>query len=203
MRIINYIWSMRLLPYVTVFLFSRDKELLKYERDLWIKNWGLPRKKLRGFLQLLNSFPEYRSLFCFRTNANWLKFFARGQNNLEFYMPSDHIGKGLMIWHGFSTVINAERIGENCQIWQNVTIGHKNSNNPNGGIDRPILENNVRMLAGSMAIGGIVIGHDSTIGGNAVAVKDVPAHTTIVGSPVRYLTEKKQVITNNDSFTIT
>ncbi|MDE7402172.1 MAG: serine acetyltransferase [Muribaculaceae bacterium] len=120
-----------------------------------------------------------------RTGANWLRNFAKGQTNLEFYTPSDRIGKGLIIWHGFSTVINVREMGENCQVWQNVTIGKKSSTDYD---DRPIIGAGTKICAGAIVAGEINIAPEVTVGAGAVVVKDVPEPgTVVVSGPSRYI----------------
>lgn len=171
---------MRFLPYIIVFLLSKKelKEVLIYERDKWLKLNRFPKQGIRGFMMLLVTFPEYRSLFIFRTEQYWLKYFAKGQTNLYFHMRPDDIGKGLMIWHGYSTVLNAKRIGENFQIWQNVTIGKKTTRDID---DRPTIGDNVLVCTGAVVIGEITVGNNAIIGANATVIKNIPASATAVG----------------------
>lgn len=157
-----------------------DKSLLVYERDIWLASNRFNKTGLKGFLFLLNLFPEYRSLFYFRTNAYYLRHIARGQTNLHFHTPSDKIGKGLMIWHGYGTVINAQSVGENCQIWQLCTLGKKTTEPVE---NRPIIGNNVKICTNSLIIGNIRIEDNSTIAGGAIVINDVPRNSTVAGNP--------------------
>jgi serine O-acetyltransferase len=93
------------------------------------------------------------------------------------YFACDEIGPGLFIQHGFSTIIVAEKIGENCWINQQVTIGY---NNQDGS---PTLGNNVQVTAGAKILGKIMIGDNVKVGANAVVIKNVPANCTVVGVP--------------------
>lgn len=183
-RVFNYLCTVRLIPHLIIFYISPLRELLEYERDKWLETHNIVKKGWRGFLLLLNSLPEYRSLFYFRTGNDWLSIFARPQNNLEFYTESHKIGRGLVIWHGFSSVINVESMGNDCQIWQNVTIG-KSSTSPER--NRPTIGNNVRIAAGAIVIGNIHVGNGSTIGAGSVAVKDVPENAIVVNQPSRMI----------------
>ena len=149
LKLWSYFKSLRFLLHIFVFYTSKSKDLLIYERDRWLKTHRINRKGIAGLLLLL-SLPEYRSLFYYRTGQNWLSFYCPGQNNLEFYTPSKNIGKGLVIWHGFSTVINVREMGEDCQIWQNVTIGKKTSSDYD---DRPIIGNEVKICSGAVVVG--------------------------------------------------
>ncbi len=184
-RLFNLLVSIRFVPHLLVYLFSKEQRgILDYERDVWLKLNHFPKRGMRGFMTLLVTFPEYRSLFYFRTGKNWLSWFVKGQTNLYFHMKSEQIGKGLMIWHGYSTVLNAKRIGENCQIWQNVTLGKKTIYETD---DRPTIGNNVSMCTGSVIVGDISIGNGVIVGANATVVKNVPEKCTVVGSAVRII----------------
>lgn len=179
-RIFNLIKSLRFLPYLIVFLIVKKelKDVLIYERDKWLTLNRFPKQGIRGFMSLLVAFPEYRSLFIFRTEQNWLRYFAKGQVNLYFHMRPADIGKGLMIWHGYSTVLNAKKIGEDFQIWQNVTIGKKTTTDID---DRPAIGDNVLVCTGAVVIGEITIGNNAIIGANATVIKNIPASATAVG----------------------
>lgn len=183
-RIFNLLSSLRFLPHIIVFYSARNRDLLEYERDRWLKLNRFKKSGIRGFLQLLITFPEYRSLLYFRTNSDWLNFFAKGQTNLYFHMASGHIGRGLVIWHGYSTVLNANQIGDDFQVWQNVTVGKKST----GDIDdRPKIGDNVSVCAGAVVIGRIKIGDDSIVGANATVTKDVPQNVVVVGNPAKVI----------------
>lgn len=103
-------------------------------------------------------------------------------STLYICTKSENVGAGLYIQHGFSTVIAAARIGENCWINQQVTIGFNNSKKY--GYGQPILGNNVRVSAGAKVCGNITIGDDSTIGLNAVVVKNIQKGSTVIPSPM-------------------
>lgn len=181
----SYVKSLRLIPHIIVFYTSKKRDVLEYELNRWLELNHLDKRGLRGLLLLLNSLPEYRSLFYFRTGAYSLQFLAKGQTNLQFYVDEKEVEPGMVIWHGFSTVINANHIGRDFQVWQNVTIGKKTSLQVN---DRPTIGNNVRISAGAIAIGNIQIADNSIIGAGAVVTKDVPKPgTVVVSQPCRYI----------------
>ena len=73
-------------------------------------------------------------------------------------------------------------MGDNCQIWQGVTIGksHSGINQP-----RPIIGNNVKICTNAIVLGGITIGDNVTIGAGAVVIKSVPDNCTVVGNPAK------------------
>lgn len=104
--------------------------------------------------------------------------------SLEISAVTNQIGGGLKIYHGYSTIIFCHSMGENCTVYQNVTIGRGKERN---GITVPVIGNNVTIYTGAIVIGGIHIGDNAVIGAGAVVVKDVPANTTVVGQPMRMI----------------
>jgi serine O-acetyltransferase len=91
------------------------------------------------------------------------------------------IGPGLMLMHGFATIIVAQSIGADCQVAQQVTIGYDDR----GG--SPTLGDRVRIGANSVVLGPIVIGDDAVVGAGAVVVRDVPAGAVVGGVPAKVL----------------
>jgi serine acetyltransferase len=68
------------------------------------------------------------------------------------------------------------RIGHECRIYQNVTIGLiENLPAPEARHQYPTLDDNVVVYAGAVIAGAIHIGAGCIIGANAVITKDVPA----------------------------
>ena len=89
------------------------------------------------------------------------------------------IGGGLLLPHPNGVVIHpAARIGVNCLIFQQVTIGATEK-----GI--PELGGHVDVGAGAKVIGPVHIGNHVKIGANSVVTIDVPDHATVVGIPAR------------------
>jgi serine O-acetyltransferase len=92
---------------------------------------------------------------------------------------AQEIGGGLYIAHPYGTVIMPGKIGENCSIISNITIGMRNEPS------FPCIGDNVFIGAGARVLGNIKIGDGAKIGANAVVIKDVPAGATVVGVPAR------------------
>lgn len=88
-------------------------------------------------------------------------------------------GPGFVLVHSTGVVINgAVRGGNNVFIEHQVTIGAE-------GRQSPVLGNGIFIGAGAKIIGSVKIADGARIGANAVVVKDVDAHTTVVGVPAR------------------
>ena len=93
-------------------------------------------------------------------------------------------GPGLVVYHGNSSVVFADKIGKNFTVYQQVTIGRgKNIN----GRDMVVIGDNVIVYAGAKIIGGITIGDNCIIGAGAVVTKDIPNNCTVVGNPARII----------------
>lgn len=141
----------------------------------------------RGLAELVVRFPEFRALFHYRVAKErrlgiraLLGLADRCYRPLEsLYIVTPSIGPGLFIQHGFSTIIAAKSLGENCWVNQQVTIGFSSVD------DCPTLGNNVSVKAGAIVIGDITIGDGAVIGAGAVVVKDVPPGSTVVGVAAR------------------
>lgn len=93
------------------------------------------------------------------------------------------IDGGLLLPHPNGIVIHPEaRIGPNCLLFQQVTIGtlgHKPGT--------PVIGGHVDIGAGARILGGVTIGNHALIGANAVVVSDVPEHCTAVGIPAKII----------------
>lgn len=89
------------------------------------------------------------------------------------------IGGGLLLPHPNGVVIHPDcRIGPNCLILQQVTLG-------TAGVGVPTLGGHVDVGAGAKVLGGIYLHDHSVVGANAVVLSDVPAGVTVVGAPAR------------------
>jgi serine O-acetyltransferase len=86
--------------------------------------------------------------------------------------------------HAVGVVVsNAATIGRNVTIFQNVTIGGKESG-ANQGF--PKIGDSVTIYAGAIVVGGVTIGEGATIGANATVTKDVPPGATVYSeAPLR------------------
>ncbi len=90
-----------------------------------------------------------------------------------------NIGGGLLINHPNGIVIHPDaKIGVNCLIFQQVTIGMDR-----GGA--PQIEGHVDIGAGAKILGAVKIGVHVKVGANAVVLKDVPDHGVAVGIPAQ------------------
>ena len=84
------------------------------------------------------------------------------------------------------TIHKRAKIGKNCKIYQNVTIG-AGKYNPTNNSNIPEIGNNVTIYANSVIIGGIKIGDNAIIGAGSIVLDDVPPNTTVAGNPAKII----------------
>lgn len=107
---------------------------------------------------------------------------SRFTTGIEIH-PGATIGRGFFIDHGMGVVIGeTTEIGDWVMLYQGVTLG---GTGKQVGKRHPTLEDNVIVGVGASVLGAITIGEGARIGGGAVVVKDLPAHSTAVGVPAR------------------
>ena len=183
MRRIGYFFGQLLfLPHVILFLFAEKKEVII--ADLYARKQhrkGLLQQCYDLSLELFLS-RYFRTLFYFRTQGIFSKLLRVFYPKHASFTIDVHtkIGGGLQLAHPYSTILNAERIGNNVYVNHLVTVGESKGK-------KPIIGNNVELHAACMIIGGITIGNNTVIGAGAVVVKDVPDNAIAVGNPARII----------------
>ena len=147
----------------------------------------------RNAFEVLTCYPGLHAIWlhrvahaCWGMGWKWLgrlvSTFSRWLTGIEIH-PGAKIGRRFFIDHGMGIVI-----GETAEIGADVTLYH---NVTLGGVSwekvkrHPTLEDHVVVGAGAQILGPITIGAHSRIGANSVVVKDVPAHSVVVGVPGR------------------
>ncbi len=182
-KIIHIVNGVRLLPiYLSIYL----RYSVQFEEDMkrWVEWKQCPYKsKYMQFVFLMSEFKEFRNICYYRMGkvqyaVQWL---CRPLDSL--YIRCKDIGGGLLIQHGFSTIIQAEKIGRNAKIFQQVTIGYNEDKHP-------ILGDNVEVCCGAKVIGGVHVGDNVTIGAQALVVKDVESNVVVGGVPAKVIKRK-------------
>jgi serine O-acetyltransferase len=188
----------------TQMVYSREKEtsmfeIFKQDAQRWIQPGQMSDASLvttGRLIKLLLRHMQLRAMFWFRFAAWCQRKHIRGLPSILqrmialFYGLEIAVGQeidgGLYIAHPYGTVIMPAKIGKNCSIVHNVTIGLRNE------WDFPVIGDQVFIGAGARVLGGIVIGDGAKIGANAVVIEDVPAGATVVGVPARVVSTQKQ-----------
>lgn len=163
-------------PYVLIYLLSRQRRLINMDIDAFyaVQHPGLKENYLIAFYREFITYSEFRSLFYHRL-GRWIKLLSwlyPRQDHLSIDVPSDKLGGGIFIQHGYCTDISARSVGEGLFINQKVTIGWNKDGCPTIG-------KNCRIGAGAVVLGNIIIGDNVKIGANAIVVHNVPSNTTV------------------------
>jgi len=87
---------------------------------------------------------------------------------------------GIYLAHGQVVIDGITTIEGGVVIFPWVTIGLRA-----GDFQGPTIERGVHIGTGAKVIGPVKVGAGAQIGANAVVVRDVGAHTTVVGAPAR------------------
>ena len=170
--------------------FQELKTILRGDLDILYESGA----KNANFWYCLLAFRGFRAVFLFRlvnyayVNKNRLLFvifwvFHRFYSTIHnFELPYRlEVDPGFRIWHSNGIVINDfVKIGKNCQIFHQVTIG-----NWKGG--QPVIGDNVYIYPGAKIFGDIKIGNNVVIGANAVVTKDIPDNCVTAGVPSKIL----------------
>ncbi|MDP5276859.1 serine O-acetyltransferase EpsC [Chengkuizengella axinellae] len=95
--------------------------------------------------------------------------------------PGAKIGQRLFIDHGMGVVIGETcEIGDDVVLYQGVTLGGTGKEK---GKRHPTIGNNVVVSSGAKILGSFKVGDHSRVGANAVVLREVPEHSTVVGIP--------------------
>ncbi len=141
-------------------------------------------------------FFSYREKY--RTTTSRLKRIRYGhyctkiQNKFGASIPmTADFDRSVYFPHGIAGIFISvgAKIGKNCTILQQVTIG-SNTLGDSQGEGVPVIGDNVFIGAGAKIIGGVHVGNNVRIGANCVVVKDVPDNATVVLQAPRVLLDR-------------
>lgn len=143
---------------------------------------------MMNFSKLLYHYPEFAFVFFkrIRMKNNVIKRFYNSDRFFCKIFGSTKIAGGIVGFHPFATVINAESIGRNFIFRNSITIGNKNNDNS----QVPIIGNDVELGANAIVIGKIVIGDNVIIGAGTVVTKDIPSNSIVYGNPMKIKPKK-------------
>ncbi len=146
-----------------------------------------------SFTEVVLSYPGLHAILLHRV-AHWLfrrrvpvlprvlSHFNRFLTGIEIH-PAAAIGAGFFVDHGMGVVIGeTAEVGDDVMLYQGVTLGGTGFER---GKRHPTLGNRVTVGVGAKILGAVTVGDGAIIGAGAVVLRDVPAHTTVVGIPGR------------------
>ncbi|WP_299311838.1 hypothetical protein [uncultured Aquimarina sp.] len=176
------IYKIFLLPHVIVYQMSKNKRTIDKDIERWASVKGTKGSKVSLLLSFLANSPDFRTLFYFRNRgivSSLLNIYCKKEKYFRIDM-STKLGGGVLTGHPYSTILNADSIGENLYVNHLVTVGEINGR-------RPTIGDNVSIYTGAIIIGDIKIGDNCSIGAGSVVVKDIPDNCVVVGNPARII----------------
>lgn len=95
--------------------------------------------------------------------------------------------------HGLCGIFISQgaRIGMNCTIFHQVTIG-SNTLEDTKNAGAPVIGNGVYIGAGAKIIGGVKIGNNVRIGANCIVIEDIPDNCSVVMSKPRIIKHRQE-----------
>lgn len=188
MKIIFLIFaSLRFVPHWFYFKVAHSRQVISDDLRRNLKLFRNTEKiSFLNFCDILFFHKEVRNIFYARVAKHHkifskiLSLFAKPLPLLDISSSAD-IGGGLIIQHGYCTIVDPKKIGKNCWINQGVTIGYTNDT------DCPTIGDNVIVYAGAKVLGNVHIGNNVIVAANAVVVKDVPDNAIVGGVPAKVI----------------
>jgi len=114
----------------------------------------------------------------------YLKLYSYLQNRHGSSIAHDSTFKSTPCFpHGIKSIFisGGARIGDNCVLFQQVTIG-SNTLIDSKGFGAPTIGDSCYIGAGAKIIGNVTIGDNVRVGANAVVFRDVPDNSLVVGT---------------------
>lgn len=183
---------LRYLPILWAIYNSSKKDIILQDISNRIKEYNmttfakLPYKinYLIGILWCIHNDVFYIPLLYYSLSykiaekVSWCK-----KDNSTLMIYAKHLGSNIIMHHPFSSIINAEFIGDNFEFRHNLTIGNKGNDNTK----LPRIGNNVKVGANVVIFGDISIGDNVNIGAGSIINKSIPSNCTVIGNPFRII----------------
>ncbi len=181
-KLLITIYKVFLIPHIIIYTFSKNKKVINKDIKRWSDAKGIQGGNNTLLLHFLANSTDFRSIFYFR-NRGIVSHILNIYCPREKYFKIDintRLGGGILTGHPYSTILNANAIGENFYVNHLVTVGAVDGK-------RPTIGDNVSINTGSIVIGDINIGNNVVIGAGSVVVKDIPDNCVVVGNPARII----------------
>lgn len=174
----------KIISFILFRLYVKNNETILLDITNNFKHRNIKHKEniQKNFSHLMVHYPEFAFIFFKRAglNSSFLKSFYKSENFYCKIFGSTKLAGGVVAYHPFATVINAQKIGVNFVFRNSITIGNKNNDNTL----IPIIGNNVEIGANAVIIGKIIIGDNVLIGAGTIVTKDIPSDVIAYGNPL-------------------
>ncbi len=188
--IIINIYKLFLWPHIILYGISKNQKETDKDILRWAEARGMKGSKISLLLSFLADSSDFRTIFYFRNRgvfARILNLYCKREKYFRIDLTTK-LGGGILTGHPYSTILNANSIGENFYVNHLVTVGEIDGK-------RPTIGNNVSIYTGAIIIGDITIGDNAVVGAGSVVVKDVPENCVVVGNPAKIVKKNGQKVT--------
>lgn len=178
--------------YLVVEMFRGRRPRLLWLKAWWVMLFSQDGRACVGLFRLSQAVHR----------AGW----RRPAKSIEHYLirrfgctlhPNTKIGIGFRLPHPQGVVIgNHAIIGNNCTIYQQVTVGGAALGDWEGARN-PSIDDGCILWAGCKVVGAVNIGEGAMVGANAVVTRDVPPRHVAKGIPARAEPLREQVLLPN------
>lgn len=151
----------------------------------FVKGWFIPGFRYTFLLRKIQKHKKFTLKGLFYRIVKRLCAYKEYQINTEV-----SIGKGFQLYHRGPVIIGPVKIGNNCSVAHNVTIGRSYKD---GQIGRPTIGDYVWLGTGSVLVGKITIGNNVLIAPNSFVNFDVPDNAMVAGYPARYIIKEDSI----------
>ncbi len=101
------------------------------------------------------------------------------------------IGDGFWVEHYTGMVIgDGVKIGENCTVYQGVTLGQRKGKYPE-------VLNNVTIYPNTIILGDIIVGNNAQVLAGSIVINDVPDNAVVAGNPAKFKRLRNEGISTN------
>lgn len=158
----------------------KKSKIVKFLKKIFIRNdddyfWNLRLKTLKQSNSFIKLYYQYR--------------YSKLMKEMGCAIPLETIiqSKPKLPHSIYGIFISKKaKIGKDCTIYQQVTIG-SNYLKGSKGYGFPTIGNNVLIGAGAKIIGNVTVGNNVKIGANAVVTKNIPNNCTVIIGDIKVL----------------
>ena len=188
---VKHSWNIKMIKTKEDLKYYLQEDRKRFGKSPTLKDWVLKNEwaYVYRYMRILRHLEYHLNN---NNRMSYLYYFLRYKRlcfNLSIDIKPNNLGPGFRLMHLGSLVRIKKncRIGKNCTILPGVVIGNKHFNGDESWVT---IGDNCYIGLGAKIFGEVRIGHNVTIGANAVVTKDIPDNAVVAGIPARVIKYK-------------